>query len=333
MKDIEIQNGDALKLFNSIQSESIDLIIADPPYNLGKNYIESNDSFSYDEYIEFSESWLSEAHRVLKKTGTIYVFMGVRFISSVYKILERKLGMRFNSWICWHYTQGMGKRRGFSPRHDDILMFTKSTFFTFNLDDIRIPQKFYRSINNMRGANPGDVWEFSHIHYCNKNRKPHPTQKPEGLIERMVLASSNKNDFILDPFAGSGTSLRVCQQLERNCLGFELSTEYVDLIHSRLKEPFSGFDSVDPRMKRIPNDLNDPELREKYIKSHEEWFLTHHQSDIADFRKDVELKYGDKQLYQGKRRGPKPKYKKLHPQKTVDVPTTKDTIPAQLPLL
>jgi len=74
------------------------------------------------------------------------------------------------NWICWHYTQGIGKKKGFSPRHDDILMFTRSKEFTFNLDDVKIPQKFYRSINNMRGANPGDVWEFSHIHYCNENR-------------------------------------------------------------------------------------------------------------------------------------------------------------------
>jgi site-specific DNA-methyltransferase (adenine-specific) len=333
MRNIDIQNGDALKLLKYIPTESVDLIIADPPYNLGKDYGESSDNFSYDEYLKFSECWLTEAHRALKQTGTIYVFMGVRFISSLHHILERKLGMIFNSWICWHYTQGMGKRKGFSPRHDDILMFTKSDSFTFNLDDIRIPQKFYRSVNNMRGANPGDVWEFSHVHYCNKNRKPHPTQKPEGLIERMVLASSDKRDLVLDPFAGSGTTLRVCQQLERDCLGYELTSEYVDIIRARLEEPFSGFDSIDPRMKRIPNDLNDPEFREGYIRNHEEWFLKYHQSDTVEFRKDVELKYGRKLLCQGKKRGPKPKHEKIHAPEQIGLLIKKSTAGAQLSLL
>ncbi len=84
-------------------------------------------------------------------------------------------------------------------------MFNKSRKFTFNLDTVRVPQKYYRARKNMRGANPGDVWQFSHVHYCNENRQDHPTQKPEGLIERMVLASSNEDDTVLDPFAGSGT--------------------------------------------------------------------------------------------------------------------------------
>jgi len=313
MKKINIQQGNSLELIKSLPNESIDLIIADPPYNLGKDYGEGNDSFSHGDYIDFSERWLTEAHRVLKSSGTVYIFMGVRFISSLYHILEHTLKMTFNSWICWHYTQGMGKRKGFSPRHDDILMFTKSDVFTFNLDSIRIPQKFYRSVNNMRGANPGDVWEFSHVHYCNKNRKAHPTQKPEGLIERMILASSNEGDFVLDPFAGSGTTLRVCQQLGRHCLGYELNSEYAEIIKNRLDEPFNGFDSIDPRMKRIPNDLNDSDLRNEYIKNHEEWFLKYHSSDVAEFRKNVEEKYGNKQSYKGKKRGPKPAHEKVQP--------------------
>lgn len=302
---IIIKHGDAIKLLKKQKDLSIDLIIADPPYNLGKDYGETNDDLSFEDYIHFSNEWLSEARRVLKDDGTIYIFMGVRFISYIYSLLERDLGLLFNSWICWHYTQGIGKRKGFSPRHDDILMFTKSKNFKFNINDVRVPQKFYRSVNNMRGANPGDVWEFSHVHYCNKNRKPHPTQKPEGLIERMVLASSCEGDTVLDPFAGSGTTLRVCQQLNRSCIGFELNKEYVDIINLRLSENFTGFDSIDPRMKRIPNDLNDHRLRSEYVANHEEWFLKNHNDDVADFRKEVEKKYGDR--FEGPKRGRKPK--------------------------
>jgi DNA modification methylase len=205
-KRLEILSGDAILEMKKIASNSIDLIIADPPYNLGKDYGNDSDSKEFEDYISFTKEWTTEAKRILKPKGTIYVFMGFKFISYLYQILERDQKLIFNNWICWHYTQGIGKKKGFSPRHDDILMFTKSKEFTFNLDDIKIPQKFYRSVNNMRGANPGDVWEFSHVHYCNENRQNHPTQKPEGLIERLVLASSNIDDLVLDPFSGSGTN-------------------------------------------------------------------------------------------------------------------------------
>jgi site-specific DNA-methyltransferase (adenine-specific) len=146
----------------------------------------------------------------------------------------------------------------------------------------------------MRGANPGDVWEFSHIHYCQENRQNHPTQKPEGLMERMVLASSNENDLVVDPFAGSGTTLRVCQQLNRNCLGVELNQDYVNMIESRLNEPFTGFDSIDPRMERVPNDLNDEQIREEYLANHVEWFLKNHNGAKDIFNEEVEKKYGKK---------------------------------------
>lgn len=251
---IQILEGNALDLFNNIQSESVDLIIADPPYNLGKNYGNNHDLKGFDEYLDFTRNWLKESHRVLKKTGSIYVFMGVRFISYLYDILDRELKMFFNSWITWHYTQGIGKTKGFSPRHDDILFFNKTINFKFNLDNIRIPQKYYRQRNNMTGANPGDVWQFSHIHYSNPERENHPTQKPEALIERMVLASSDEGDLVLDPFAGSGTTLRVCQILGRNCIGFELNPNYIEIIKKRLSKDFFGFDSIDERINRKPID-------------------------------------------------------------------------------
>lgn len=291
---VEVVNADAATWLRAAEGESIDLIIADPPYNLGKEYGNDSDNREFDEYLDFSQQWLREAQRVLKPTGTIYVFMGVRFISYIYQILERELGMRFNNWISWHYTQGLGKKKGFSPRHDDILMFTKSAKFVFNLDDVRVPQKYYRERNNMRGANPGDVWQYSHVHYCNENRQAHPTQKPEGLIERMVLASSNRNDVVLDPFAGSGTTLRVCQQIERECTGIELNPTYVSAIKDRLAKPFYGFDSIDPRMERIPLDLRDEKIRNDYLANHERWFLKNHQNALKEYRDRISRLYGNK---------------------------------------
>ncbi len=288
----DIRCGDAVRLFDGVEDESINLIVADPPYNLGKDYGNNHDLKGFDEYIEFTRSWLEEARRVLKPDGTIYVFMGVRFISYLYDILDRELGLFFHSWITWHYTQGLGKTMAFSPRHDDILVFTKTENYKFNLDSVRVPQKFYRTRNNMRGANPGDVWQFSHVHYCNPNRQNHPTQKPEGLIERMILASSDSGDVVLDPFSGSGTTLRVCQQLNRKGIGFELNPEYVEMIKERLEEPFEGFDSFDERLKRVPNDLRDPRIRDEYLRNHIAWFLKNHESALLDFKKSVKEKYG-----------------------------------------
>jgi len=303
MNNIEIITGDALIKLENIKTGSVDLIVADPPYNLGKDYGNNHDIQGFDEYLLFSRNWLRQAYRVLKPTGTLYVFMGFRFISYLYDILDSEIQMFFNSWIVWHYTQGMGKTKGFSPRHDDILMFTKTKKFKFNLDNVRIPQKYYRERNNMRGANPGDVWEFSHVHYCNENRQNHPTQKPEGLIERMVLASSDEGDLVVDPFSGSGTTLRVCQQLNRKAIGVELNPDYVAMTELRLSEPFTGFDSVDPRMERVPNDLRREDIRREYLKNHMEWFLRNHENAIEVFKRTVKEKYGGDMLERAIQKG------------------------------
>lgn len=156
-------------------------------------------------------------------------------------------------------------------------------------------KKNYRSVNSMRGANPGNVWEFSHMHYCNKNCKNHPTQKPEGLFERMILASSNPCDVVLDPFVGSGTVLRVCQQTGRNGIGIDINSEYIEMTKERLEEKFIGFDSIDERMKWVPDDLNDINIREGYIQSHIKWFLKNHLNVVEDFMQEVHEKYETKQ--------------------------------------
>jgi site-specific DNA-methyltransferase (adenine-specific) len=278
----------------TIPDETIDLIVTDPPYNLNKDYGNDFDKQDKKEYLEFSIKWLKEAKRVLKSTGTIYVFMGMRFISYIYQILEEELGFIFNSWISWNYTQGIGKTKGFSPRHDDILMFTKTNNFTFNLDAVRVPQKYYRSINNMRGANPSNVWEFSHVHYCQENRQDHPTQKPEALFERMILASSNEGETVLDPFCGSGTSLRVCQQTARKCIGIELNENYIKITNNRLAQQFNGFDSIDEKMARVPNDLNDEKFREQYTQNHINWFLKNHPKEAQVFLEQISIKYQKK---------------------------------------
>ncbi|MFT6557904.1 DNA-methyltransferase [Sneathiella sp.] len=256
MRDNEhhILTGDACQELVRLDDNSVDLIVADPPYNLGKNYGNNKDLKDKEDYQKFTRSWLVEAHRVLKPGGSLYCFMGVKFIARLYLLLEDDLQMTPQGWITWHYTQGMGRKKGFSPRHEDILWFSKGENALFNLDEVRVPQKYFRKRNNMTGANPGDVWQFSHVHYCAAERQPHPTQKPEALIERIIAASSKEGDLVLDPFMGSGTTARVAQILGRRSIGFDINPDYVALTQQRLCEPFEGFDSIDPRKDRNPKD-------------------------------------------------------------------------------
>lgn len=257
--------GDAIEEMSKLADNSVDLVVADPPYNLGKDYGNNQDIKAWHDYEMFTISWLKEANRVLKEAGSIYVFMGVRFISKMYTILEESFNFQFNSWITWHYTQGMGRKNGFSPRHEDILYFNKSKVFTFNLDAVRVPQKYYRSVNNMAGANPGDVWQFSHVHYCSAEREDHPTQKPEALLQRIILASSNPGEIILDPFVGSGTTCKVADVLDRKWIGIDINPDYIAMSQKRIATPFSQFDSFDPRVEREPRDLPQ-ESRQKEAK-------------------------------------------------------------------
>lgn len=254
MKSNYLITGDAIEELKKLSDKSIDLICVDPPYNLGKDYGNNIDWKQWHEYEKFTIDWLTESKRVLKDTGSIYIFMGVKFISRLFIILQ-ELNFHFNGWITWHYTQGMGRTKGFSPRHEDILYFTKSDHYIFNLDDVRIPQKYFRERNNMKGANPGDVWEFSHIHYSNPERVSHPTQKPEALIKRIILASSNHGDIVLDPFVGSGTTCVVAKLLDRKWIGFDINPVYIKISENRLKKEINMFDSFDPREVRNTKDL------------------------------------------------------------------------------
>ena len=122
--------GNAIEELKNFLLKSIDLICTDPPYNLGKDYGNNIDWKQWHEYEQFTLNWLTESKRILKDSGSIYVFMGVKFISRLFLMLQ-ELGFYFNGWIIWHYTQGMGRTKGFSPRHEDIFVFHKIRGFHF----------------------------------------------------------------------------------------------------------------------------------------------------------------------------------------------------------
>ena len=239
----EIFVGDSLLWMQSLPNASVDLIVADPPYNISK--AEWDTFESQKAYVAWSVKWIEQASRVLTPTGTLYV-CGFSEILADIKLpaLEFFPGCR---WLVWHYKNKANLRADWGRSHESILHFRKGKSFTFNVDDVRIPYgnhttKYpertqaetsqYGKGNgdawqpHPRGAKPRDVIEIPTT--CNGMHEstPHPTQKPEELIRKLVLASSNEGNLIVDPFLGSGTTAVVAEQLKRRWQGCDLSQEY-----------------------------------------------------------------------------------------------------------
>ncbi|MDP8232603.1 MAG: DNA methyltransferase [Candidatus Zophobacter franzmannii] len=260
--------GNSLEWLKSIESESVDLIFADPPYNINKA---DWDKFeSQEAYIKWSMNWISEAARVLKPTGTLYVCG----FSEILADLKHPAMQYFTScrWLIWFYKNKANLGKDWGRSHESILHLRKSKEFTMNIDDVRIPygthtlrypshpqaetsqygkgSKKYSSWNpHPKGAKPKDVIEVPTT--CNGmgEKTAHPTQKPEELLRKIIMASSNDGDVILDPFSGSGTTLVVAEQLNRKWQGCDLSHNYNEWAIQRLenvivrtKEEWIAFD-------------------------------------------------------------------------------------------
>lgn len=263
-----LYEGDSIEWLKSIESESVDLIFADPPYNIKKA---DWDKFeSQEKYIQWSMKWVEEAARVLKKTGTLYI-CGFSEILADLKHPSMKY-FKGCKWLIWHYKNKANLGKDWGRSHESILHLRKSKIFTMNIDDVRIPYgrhtlKYpshpqaetsqYGNGGKRKdvwtphplGAKPKDIIEVPTT--CNGmgEKTPHPTQKPEELLRKLILASSNENDLVLDPFSGSGTTLVVAEQLGRRWLGCELSHEYNEWAIERLvntkrksKEEWIAFD-------------------------------------------------------------------------------------------
>ncbi len=236
--------GDCVEVMRALPDKSIDLVFADPPFNIGIKYDVYNDSMSYEDYYKWSEKWIKEAYRLLKNNGTIYIAIGDEFAAEINIILKRT-GFYFRNWIIWYYTFGQNQRKKFNRAHTHILYFTKSKEkFTFNDRDIRIPsarQLIYKDKRaNPLGKIPDDVWQFSRVCGTFKERiGKHPCQMPEDLLELIIKTSSNERDLVLDPFGGTGTTVAVAKRLKRNFITMEISKEYYDIILKRLDGKFA----------------------------------------------------------------------------------------------
>lgn len=231
--------GNCLENLSKIADNSIDLIFADPPYNIGKDFGNNKDKWnSTDEYISWCKLWIDECFRILKKDGTFYFMTATQFmpyldvyVSEKYNVLSR---------IIWSYdSSGVQSKKIYGSLYEPILMCTKNknSKYTFNYEDILVEAKTgaQRKLIDYRKKVPtpyntqkvpGNVWNFNRVRFKMEEYENHPTQKPESLLERIILASSNKGDIVLDPFSGTFTTSSVAIKLGRRAIGIELNNDY-----------------------------------------------------------------------------------------------------------
>lgn len=245
-----IFNEDALLGLNRIPNGSIDLIIADPPYSLGKDYGNQSDKLDSAAYLKWMESWVDAAIPKLKPTGSFYIFLTWRYSPEIFVMMKQRLQM-INEIIWDRRVPSMGGSvRSFTSVHDTIGLFVKSKGYYFDLDSVRIPYdaqtKKARSRSIFVGAkwlevgyNPKDLWSVTRVHKCDPERAEHPTQKPLEIIDRMIYASCPPGGVVLDPFMGSGTTAVSAQRCSRQFVGFELNPDYCAIIHKRLAAPYA----------------------------------------------------------------------------------------------
>ena len=234
--------GDCIKILGQTLLPEVDLIFADPPFNIGYKYDVYEDRKAYDEYYRWTEKWMAACAGVLKDNGTMWIAIGDDYAAEV-RIIGRKLGLNLRNWVIWHYTFGQNTQTKFARSHTHLFYWTKTTdhkTITFNDMAVRIPsarQTTYADKRaNPKGKLPDDVWsEFPRVCGTWEEREGwHPCQMPETILARIIRVSSNPGDLVLDPFAGSGTTLVVAKKLSRRYFGIELSGEYVSKIQERL---------------------------------------------------------------------------------------------------
>lgn len=233
-----ILHGDVLEALATIETNSVDLIFADPPYNIGKDFNGLRDLRDEDEYIAWCREWIDECVRVLSPTGTFYLMSSTQMMP--YLDLHCRSNLKVLSRIVWTYdSSGVQARKYFGSMWEPILhMVADPNAYIFNADEIKVEAKTgakrnlidYRKDPPQPYSNekvPGNVWDFSRVRWRMDEYEDHPSQKPEALLERVVRASSNTGDVVMDPFAGTFTTCTVAARLGRRTLGIEINEGYV----------------------------------------------------------------------------------------------------------
>lgn len=261
--------GDCVAGLRSLPDGSVDLAFADPPFNIGYGYDVYHDRREADDYLAWSRAWIGEVARVLRPDGTFWLAIGDEFAAELKVVAHREVGLHLRSWVIWYYTFGVNCAKKFSRSHAHLFYFVRDPKrFTFHDEAIRVPsarQLVYADARaNPRGRLPddtwilrpqdvpggfsadGDTWYVPRVCGTFKERAGwHGCQMPEQLLGRIIRACSDPGAVVLDPFAGSGTTLVTAKKLGRRYLGFELSPEYAARARARLDatnvgDPLSG---------------------------------------------------------------------------------------------
>lgn len=237
-----------------IPDESVDLIVTSPPYNIDICYgnktengkitasksVKYSDNKAENEYREMLCSVFEECKRVLKKNGSVWINIKNRYIGGEiippFWIRDYFSGFALKNLIIWNFDWGGSTNKRFAPRYEFVFWFTKDKdCYTFNLSDVSVPAVNYRPDRyKTQMKNPSDVWKIPMVSGNFLERTGHPAQYPEKLVERIILAGSNKGDIVLDPFMGSGTTAVVAKKTGRKYIGYEIVPEYTEMANKRL---------------------------------------------------------------------------------------------------
>lgn len=288
--------GDTLKNILHLEENKFDLIITSPPYNVGKEYETKQ---SIEKYLEKQDEVINQLTRVLSPKGSIcwqvgnYVKNGEIFPLDIYYYqIFKKNNLKLRNRIIWHFGHGLHASKRFSGRYETILWFTKGGEYIFNLDSVRVPSKYPgkrhfkgpkkgQLSGNPNGKNPSDIWEIivndwekelwniPNVKSNHPEKTEHPCQYPIELVERCVLALTNVDSWVLDPYAGVGSTLIASLKNNRNVIGIEKEEKYVNITKERIKKLHNGTLKLRP----INKPIHKPSPKDKIARVPEEWLF------------------------------------------------------------
>lgn len=253
----QVHLADCVDLLDSLGPETVDLVFADPPFNIGYDYDVYEDRRSDDSYVEWCSAWMARVKRVLVPDGTFWLAIGDEYAAEL-NVAAKRLGFHLRSWVVWYYTFGVNCKQKFTRSHAHLFHFVKDTgHYTFNRDAILVPSARQTVYGDKRASAGGrlpddtwilrpqdcpngftsdeDVWHFPRVAGTFKERRGfHGCQMPEALLERVIRVSSHPGQIVFDPFCGSGTTAAVAKRLGRHWITCDVSTTYVDGATKRL---------------------------------------------------------------------------------------------------
>lgn len=279
--NIVLYEGDCLDLLSQLPDKTVRLVVTSPPYNIGKSY---EQRLKLDDYLSFQERVIRESVRVLDDGGSIcwqignYIEKdGIIPLDIVLYPIFFSLGLVLRNRIIWHFGHGLHASKRFSGRYEVILWFTKGKKYIFNLDQVRVPSKYpgkryfkgpkkgQLSCNPL-GKNPSDVWEIPNVKANHVEKTIHPCQFPVELVERLVLALTDENDRVFDPFIGVGTTAIAALMHNRRAIGADIVSEYIKIAEKRIDLAMRGQLRVRPLERPVYDNKNPENIPPKVVK-------------------------------------------------------------------